>query len=208
MALPSKRSVMTLFSNATDPYSHRVRFVLAEKGMTVDILDVDKTTGIKEELYELNPYGSVPTLLDRELILYRSELIMEYLDERFPHPPLMPVYPIARARTRLMIYRMNRDWYTLMDTLLADGPEAEKATARKELSESLTSVVPIFKEMSFFMSETFSVQDCCVAPLLWRLPLMGIQLPPQAQPVLDYATRLFERTSFQTSLTEAEQAMR
>lgn len=206
MSLPSKRSVMTLYS-ATDPHSHRVRFVLAEKGMSVDILDVDKTNGIREELYELNPYGSVPTLLDRELILYRSELIMEYIDERFPHPPLMPVYPIARARTRLMIYRMNRDWYTLLDILLADE-EKPKAQARKELVESITSVVPVFKEMSFFLSETFSVLDCCVAPLLWRLPLLGVDLPPQAEPVLEYANRLFERASFQASLTESERAMR
>jgi len=199
---------MTLFSQATDPYCHRVRFVLAEKGMTVDILDIDKMSGVKEELYELNPYGSVPTLLDRELILYRSELIMEYLDERFPHPPLMPPYPIAKARSRLMIYRMNRDWYRLLDKLLSEDEQVNRSEVQKELTQSITSVIPVFKEMPFFLSETFSVLDCCVAPLLWRLPVVGITLPEQAAPVVEYADRMFERASFQASLTEPEKAMR
>src|ERR1700730_11730594 len=111
----NKRSIMTLYSKAACAYSHRVRIVLAEKGVTVDVLNIDQSLKVKEEMMELNPYGTTPTLVDRELVVYQSEIIMEYLDERFPHPSLMPVYPVARARTRLMIYRINRDWYSCMD---------------------------------------------------------------------------------------------
>lgn len=204
----NRRAVMALYSSS-DPYSHRVRIALAEKAVPVDILDI-KSEKIKEELNQLNPYGSVPTLLDRDLVVYPSEVIMEYLDERFPHPPLMPVYPIARARTRLMMYRLNRDWYSLMDKILLLGVKkaVEVKDARKELTESLTSVAPILNEMSFFLSEEFSLLDCCIAPLLWRLPLLGIELPPQAKSVLGYAERLFQRPSFVASLSEVELAMR
>jgi RNA polymerase-associated protein len=206
--VPNRRAVMALYSSS-DPYSHRVRIALAEKGVTVDIVDI-KSEKIKEELNQLNPYGSVPTLLDRDLVIYTSEVIMEYLDERFPHPPLMPVYPIARARTRLMMYRLNRDWYALMDKILLLGVKktVEIKEARKELTESLTSVAPILSEMSFFLSEEFSLLDCCIAPLLWRLPLLDIELPLQAKSVLGYAERLFQRPSFVASLSEVELAMR
>lgn len=211
---PNRRSNMTLYSRSTDPYSHRVRIVLAEKGVSVDILDVEKSPKFKEEVMEMNPYGSTPTLVDRELVLYQSEIIMEYLDERFPHPPLMPVYPVARARTRLMLYRINRDWYSCMDKILqgmANGlssSAAELQEARKQLKEGLISIAPVFNEMTFFLSEEFSLIDCCMAPLLWRLPLLGIGLPTQAQSVLTYAERLFTRESFTHSLTEAEKAMK
>jgi RNA polymerase-associated protein len=206
--VPNRRAVMALYSSS-DPYSHRVRIALAEKGVTVDIVDI-QSEKIKEELNQLNPYGSVPTLLDRDLVVYTSEVIMEYLDERFPHPPLMPVYPIARARTRLMMYRLNRDWYALMDKILLLGVKktVEIKEARKELTESLTSVAPILSEMSFFLSEEFSLLDCCIAPLLWRLPLLDIELPLQAKSVLGYAERLFQRPSFVASLSEVELAMR
>lgn len=200
--------MMTLYSSS-DPHSHRVRIALAEKAITVDILDI-KSEKVKEELNQLNPYGSAPTLLDRDLIVYTSEVIMEYLDERFPHPPLMPIYPIARARTRLMMYRLNRDWYALMDKilLLGDKKTVEITEARKALTESITSVAPALKEMPFFLSDEFSLLDCCFAPLLWRLPLLGVILPVQAQSVLSYAERLFQRASFVASLSEAELAMR
>lgn len=206
---PNKRSVMALYSKAQDPYCHRVRIVLTEKGVTVDILDILRQPKAREELQEINPYGSVPTLVDRELVLYQSEIIMEYLDERFPHPPLMPVYPVARGRSRLMIYRINRDWYSLMDRIL-EGKESDASLqqARKELREGLTSIAPVFNEMPFFLSEEFSLVDCCIAPLLWRLPLLGIELPKEAQTVIDYSKRLFEREAFISSLSEAEIAMR
>lgn len=210
---PNKRAVMGLYCKATDHYCHRVRIVLAEKGVTVDMLDVDQNAQAKQEVQELNPYGSVPTLIDRELVLYPSEIIMEYLDERFPHPPLLPVYPVGRGRTRLMIYRINRDWCSLMDKILKQLSEGESNESilnqlRKELKEGLVSISPIFKEMPFFLSEEFSMIDCCLAPLLWRLPILGIELPPQAKPVLEYADRMFKRESFGKSLTEAEIAMR
>jgi len=207
---PNKRSSMTLYSGP-DHYSHRVRIVLAEKGVTVDILDTDKSSKAKEEVSTLNPYGSVPLLIDRDLVLYQSEIIMEYLDERFPHPPLMPVYPVARARSRLMMYRINRDWGVLSDKILASSKTSKEHSlleAKKTLRESITSIAPAFADMPYFLSEEFSLVDCCIAPILWRLPLMGLELPPQAKPVLDYAERLFEREAFIASLTEAEQAIR
>lgn len=211
---PNRRSNMTLYSKAVDPYSHRVRIVLTEKGVQVDILDVDKYIKLKEELMEINPYGTTPTLIDRELVLYQSEIIMEYLDERFPHPPLMPVYPVARGRSRLMIYRINRDWYRCMDKILEGQARGLLTTStellepRQLLLEGLVSIAPVFSEMPYFLSEEFSLVDCCMAPLLWRLPLLGIDLPKEAESVLTYAERLFSRDSFVSSLTETEKAMK
>lgn len=205
----NKRSIMTLYSGASDPYSHRVRIVLAEKGVTFDIVDVDASNRAMEELAGYNPYGTIPTLIDRDLVLYKSEIIMEYLDERFPHPPLMPVYPVAKGRSRLMIHRVNQDWYEPMDLILNPQSLPQTVeTARKNLTESLTSVIPVFAEMTFFLSEEFSLNDCCIAPLLWRLPVLGVKLPPQAQPVLNYAERIFQREAFQNSLTDTERMMR
>lgn len=204
----AKRSSMTLFSDGTDHYSHRVRMVLSEKGVTVDIIDVDP--GNKpEDLVELNPYGSLPTLVDRDLVLYESMVVMEYLDERFPHPPLLPVYPVARALSRLWMHRIQRDWCTHLDVLLAGkGRESTLNKARKSLRDDLVSVAPIFAEKPFFMSEEFTLVDCCLAPLLWRLDLAGIQLPDrQARPLIKYMERLFEREGFQASLSEQEQEM-
>ncbi len=205
----NKRSVMAMYSGDSDPYSHRVRIVLAEKGVTVDILEVDKFPKLKEELHQLNPYGTVPLLVDRDLVVFQSEVIMEYLDERFPHPPLMPVYPVARARTRLMIYRLNRDWYALMGKIMNEGSDpATLKQATKELQEGILSVASVFAEMPFFLSEEFSLMDCCLAPLLWRLPTLGVEIPVEAKSVLAYAERIFKRDSFVASLTEAEKAMR
>lgn len=203
----NKRSVMTLFSGSTDPHSHRVRIVLAEKGVTFDLLEVD-TTLQPQSLVEVNPYNTVPTLLDRDLVLYESSIIMEYLDERFPHPPLMPVYPVARARTRLMLYRIDRDWYVLMNKIAQPNlPEAEKDVYRKELRESLTSVTPLFADAPFFLSEEFSLIDCAMAPLLWRLPSLGVKLGSEAKAISAYAHKIFSRESFQVSLTDAERAL-
>lgn len=170
-----------------------------------------KNSKAKEEFNQLNPYGTPPLLVDRELVLYHSSIIMEYLEERFPHPSLMPAYPVARARCRLMMYRVDRDWYTLMDKILAcksgilhSETEHSLKELRKELREGLTSIAPIFSELPYFLSEEFSLIDCCMAPLLWRLPQLGITLPEQAQSVIGYAERLFSRNSFTTSLTETE----
>ena len=205
----NKRSIMTLYSGANDPYSHRVRIVLAEKGVNHEIVDVDSSPKLLAELAEYNPYGSLPTLVDRDLVLYQSGIIMEYLDERFPHPPLMPVYPVAKGRSRTLMHRVNQDWYVLMNRILNPYSSPQDVdVARRELSESITSVIPVFSEMPFFLNEEFSLVDCCIAPLLWRLPKLGVELPPQAKPVHEYAERIFKRDSFQASLTDSERAER
>ena len=203
-----KRSVMTLYSGALDPFSHQVRIVLAEKGVSVDILSIDENHPC-EELLEINPYNSLPTLVDRDLVLYKAGVIMEYLDERFPHPPLLPVYPIARAKSRLMMFRIENDWYKLMDTIEA-SPDTKKAEkARKELKDGLLALSPVFEEMPYFLSEDFSLVDCVIAPLLWRLPTLGVRLSGKAaKPIVDYSERLFARDSFQVSLSEAELELR
>lgn len=202
----SKRSVMTLYSGSLDMESHRTRIVLAEKGVLVDVIEIDRHDEI-EDLYDLNPYNTVPTLVDRDLVLYESRIIMEYLDERFPHPPLLPVYPVARAKSRLMMYRIDRDWYKLVN-IIQSGLETEQQKARQDLTESLLAVAPAVAEMPYFLSEEFSLVDCCIVPILWRLPELGIELPKQAQSILDYATRIFDRDSFQASLTESERELR
>ena len=208
MGVVAKRSSMTFFSDPADHYCHRVRIVLAEKGVAVDIQDVDPDA-MPQELTDINPYGTVPTLIDRDLVLYESGVMMEYLDERFPHPPLLPVYPVTRAQSRLMMHRIQKDWCQLVDTIVNPASkEAVVAKARKELREGLTGIAPIFNEKPFFMSEEFTLVDCCVAPVLWRLPALGVELPRQAKGILAYADRLFERESFQESLSEVEKEMR
>jgi len=201
----NRRSVMNLFSSAACPQSHRVRVVLAEKGITVEILDVDSNQK-PEDLIDLNPYNTVPTLVDRELVLYDPRAIMEYLDERFPHPPLMPVDPVSRARTRLALYRIEQDWYELVPQLESKG-EKTASKARKILRDSLTASAEVFAAKPFFLSDEFSLVDASVAPILWRLKRYGIELPRQGKPVLDYAERMFERESFQDSLSEVEREM-
>ncbi len=208
MSIVTKRSSMTLFSDAVDHYSHRVRMVVAEKGVNVDIVDV--SPGKKpEDLSEINPYNTLPTLLDRELVLFDSAVIMEYLDERFPHPPLLPVYPVARAQSRSLIHRIEKDWTRNVDLLMSGrSREPTLAKARKELTESMIAVAPIFADKPFFMSDEFTLVDCCVAPILWRLKYMGIKLPErQARPMRKYMREIFARASFRVSLTETEMEM-
>ena len=203
--IANRRSVTTLFSDATCPQSHRVRMVLAEKGITVEIVNIDPGN-LPEDLIDLNPYQSVPTLIDRELVLYDPQVIMEYLDERFPHPPLMPVDPVSRARSRLALYRIEKDWYSLLGEF--DKGEKSAAKARKTLRDSLAASAEVFSAKPFFLSDEFSLVDASVAPILWRLDYYRIELPTQAKPVLQYADRLFKRDSFKASLTEAEKEMR
>ncbi|ARN74875.1 glutathione S-transferase N-terminal domain-containing protein [Oceanicoccus sagamiensis] len=210
MGVVAKRSSMTFFSDANSHYSHRVRIVLAEKGVTVDVIEAD-ADNIPAELTDMNPYNSLPTLLDRDLVLYESKVMMEYLDERFPHPPLLPVYPVARGASRQYIYRIERDWCVLVDSLVegtANAKTLEKQ--RKELKESLMAIAPIFTEKPYFMNEEFTLVDCCLAPILWRLPALGIEMPnnKQTKPLLAYMDSLFERESFQASLSEMEKEMR
>ncbi len=208
MGVVTKRSSMTFFSDGSSHYSHRVRIVLAEKGVAVDIVNVDPESK-PAELSDHNPYNDLPTLVDRDLVLYESDIMMEYLDERFPHPPLLPVYPVARAQSRLMMYRIRKDWSRLADDILADPHSSEADELRKELKESLTSTAPVFAEMPYFMSDEFTIVDCCVAALLWRLPKMGVELDPvAAKPIMKYMERIFARESFQASLSELEKEMR
>lgn len=209
MGVVAKHSSMVFYSDGTDHYSQRVRLVLAEKGVAVEIIDIDPNN-MPEDLADLNPYNSLPTLVDRELVLYESQVIMEYLDERFPHPPLLPVYPVARAQSRLLMYRIQRDWCGHVDTIIAGrSKDTVIDRMRKELRESLIAVAPVFAEKEYFMSEEFTLVDCCVAPILWRLPVMGIDLPPKhGKPIADYMDRIFARDAFQASLSEAELDMR
>ncbi|GBL53415.1 stringent starvation protein A [Pseudomonas citronellolis] len=199
---------LTCYSDPADHYCHRVRLVLAEKNVQADIVEV-QAGRCPPKLAEVNPYASVPTLVDRDLVLYESTVIMEYLEERYPHPPLMPVYPVARANTRLLVHRIQRDWCALVDRILDDRQkDGDRALARKELRESLTGVSPLFAEKPFFLSEELSLVDCCLLPILWRLPLLGIELPRQAKPLLDYMERQFARDGFQASLSSIERDMR
>lgn len=204
--LANRRSVMNLFTSPTCPYCHLARIVLAEKDITFEAIEVDIETP-PEDLSELNPYNTVPTLIDRDLVLYDSRVIVEYLDERFPHPPLMPVDPVSRAKTRLALHRVEKDWFPLMHDILNKG-EKSAAKARKMLRESIVSSNELFKVMPFFLSEEFSLVDATIAPLLWRLPVLGIELPEEAKAVSNYAQRIFSRDAFQLSLTESEREMR
>ncbi|MBM7061602.1 glutathione S-transferase N-terminal domain-containing protein [Pseudomonas sp. UL073] len=199
---------LACYSDPVDHYSHRVRIVLAEKGVGAEIIYV-AAGQCPPKLVEVNPYASLPTLVDRDLALYESTVVMEYLDERYPHPPLMPVYPVARANSRLLIHRIQRDWCRLVDLVLDPrSKEPARVQARKELRESLTGVSPLFADKPFFLSEEMSLVDCCLLPILWRLPMLGIELPRQAKPLLDYMDRLFAREGFQASLSAAERDLR
>jgi RNA polymerase-associated protein len=179
--------------------------VLAEKNITHDIHDIDPLNA-PEELMELNPYGKLPTLVDRDLNLFESRIIMEYLDERFPHPPLMPVDPVSRSTSRLLMFRVDHDWYAPMAKILGGKDDAD--SARKELRESLISTSPVFGAKPFFMSDEMTLVDCAIAPMLWRLPALGIEIPASVKTLHDYASRLFERESFVQSLSEAEREIR
>ncbi len=208
MGVVTKRSTMTFFSDARNHYSHRVRIVLAEKGVTVDVINVDPND-IPEELSEINPYSSLPTLVDRDLVVYETRVMMEYLDERFPHPPLLPVYPVARAEIRQFIHRVESDWCPWVDVIIRDQDRDQIVAAREGLRSSLTSIAPIFADKPYFMSEEFTLVDCCLGPILWRLELLGIDMPVtrQTTPLHDYMKRVFNRDSFKLSLTDQEKGM-
>lgn len=196
------------YSDPADHYSHRVRLVLAEKGIAVQVFDINPEQG-SGKLAEINPYGSLPTLIDRDLLLYEPGVIMEYLEERYPHPPLLPVYPVARANSRLLMHRIQSDWCVLADRIL-DRCSGESVCnqLRRELLKSLLDVSPLFAEKPYFLSEEPSLVDCCLLPLLWRLPLLGIELPRSAKPLLEYMERQFARQAFQASLSAVERDMR
>ncbi len=205
--IANRRSVMTLFSKPTCIHSRRTRLVLAEKNINIEIVSVDGPD-LPEDLMDLNPYHTVPTLVDRDLVLYDSRVIIEYLDERFPHPPLMPVDPVTRAQFRLALFRIETDWYSLAEQFDMEGDRKMATKSKKMLRESILASVELFAARQYFLSDEFSLVDCSIAPILWRLPVYGIDLGSQSAPIEAYMKRVFERRSFQEGLTELEQEMR
>ena len=205
--LANRRSIMSLFSRPTCIYSHRTRLVLAEKSINIEIVNVDGDD-LPEDLMDLNPYHTVPTLVARDLVLYDSRVIIEYLDERFPHPPLMPVDPVTRAQFRLALFRIENDWYQLAEQIEEAAEKKQATRARKILKESVLASAEVFAAKEFFLGDEFSLVDATVAPLLWRLESYNIDLGKSGQPIEGYMERIFTRPSFRESLTELEQEMR
>ena len=199
------RSVLALYSTADDIQCHRTRLVLAAKGVSYERVIVDPSKP-PEDLLDLNPYGSTPTLVDRDLTLYGTSVVCEYLDERYPHPPLMPIDPLSRARLRLASLRIELDWLPEVHTIRAGGRPAD--AARKRLREHLLTSLPLFKASKFFLNPEMSLADCLVAPVVWRLPWLGVDLGREGKPILDYGERLFHSQGFARSMTAEEKAMR
>jgi RNA polymerase-associated protein len=198
--------MMTLYSGITDPFSHRCRIVLYEKGMDFEIIDVDLMNK-PEDLAVMNPYNTTPVLVERDLVLYESNIINEYIDERFPHPQLMPADPVMRARARLFLFRFEQELFSHVKSL-ESGPSKAHEKARLYIRENLIQIAPIFVKQKFMLGEDFSMLDVAIAPLLWRLDHYQIQLNKQSAPLLKYAERLFTRQAFIDSMTASEKAMR
>jgi len=200
------RSVIVLYSSPTSIHSHRARFVLAEKGITCEIIDVDPDNP-PEDLIDLNPYQKTLTLVDRDLVLYDAAVITEYLDERYPHPPLMPVDPVSRARLRLAMHRLMNDWYPLTEDI-QHGTKKAADSARKQLADALLNSDELFSFADHFLSEDLTLVDCAMAPLLWRLEKYDVTLSAKAKGVAEYCKRVFNRRSFRDCLSEDEKMMR
>ena len=201
---------MILYSDRDDHYSQRVRIVLAEKDITAEINEA-KLEETSDEILSISPYHKLPILVDRELAIHDPSVMMEYLDERFPHPPLLPVYPVARASSRTLMLRIDREWCPLVDTLiLADQSEKQLMKVREELLHEISSIAPTFKENKYFMSDEFTLVDCCFAPILWRLPSLGIKLPlnRHLKPLIDYQNKVFERPGFLDRLSSIERDLK
>lgn len=198
--------MMRLYSGTVDPYSHRCRIVLFEKGMDFEVIDVDLTNKT-EDLAILNPYGEVPVLVERDLVLSEANIINEYIDERFPHPQLMPADPVMRARARLFLYNFEKDLFSHIRDV-ESGDEERVEQARKVIRDNLTQLVPIFSKQNYLMGDEYSMLDVAITPLLWRLGHYGIELPNQAAPLLKYAERLFSRPMYAEAMTPSEKAMR
>jgi RNA polymerase-associated protein len=198
------RTVLTLFTTADAVQCHRVRMVLAAKGVVYDRVEArpDKPP---EDLGDLNPYGTLPTLVDRDLVLHDTSVICEYLDERYPHPPLMPIDPLSRARLRLAMVSIENDWLPLIETIGKGGRKAD--TARKHLREQLLASRPLFKAATFFLNPELSLADCLLVPVIWRLPALGVKLGREGKVITDYGERIFRSQGFARSLTEEERAM-
>ena len=200
--------MMTLYSGITCPFSHRCRFVLFEKGLDFEIKDID-TFNKPEDLAVINPYNQVPVLVERDLILYESNIINEYLDERFPHPQLMPADPVMRGRGRLVLFRLEKELFVHVATLENQAATAkEQAKAREAIAQGLTMIAPAYAKNKYVLGDDFSMIDVALAPLLWRLEHYDIKLGKSAAPLLKSAERIFQRPAFAEALTPAEKAMR
>lgn len=197
---------MTLYSDPNNAQSHRVRIVLGEKDLVFKIEEVLSGHN-NEDLIALNPNNTTPTFVDRNLVLYESRVIMEYLDERFPHPPLMPVDPVIRAKTRMVLHYIEKDLYGLLDDVKSSG-EKKSSAAKQKLKENLLLSLDFIQGKKYFLSDDFSIIDCSMAPILWRLPEFGIELPKSAKPIIKYSERLFQRSSFLENLSEQEEEIR
>lgn len=208
--LSSSRAGLTIVSDPISAASHRIRLVVAEKVVEADMVSVSLDDKLPDDLLSLNPTGRIPTLLDRDLILFDERVVSEYLDERFPHPALMPIDPMTRAKLRLMIYRIESEWYSKVADLESNSVSANrKKIAAKELRESVALLSPLFKQSEFLVSDAFSLLDCAVLPVLWRLQYFGINLPEQAaKNIRDYALVMFEREGFQAALSDEEKALK
>ena len=200
------RNTLTLFTARDCVVCHRVRLVLAAKGVTYEMVPVDPAKP-PDDLIELNPYHSVPTLVERDLVLYSASVVSEYLDERYPHPPLMPVDPLSRARLRLAMLRLEHDWVPQVQAIQL-GNRAQQEAGRKRLKELLTASVPLFKASKFFLNPEMSLADCAMAPIIWRLPALGVPLPKDGKVIEDYGNRIFRNPGFTRSLTEQERKLR
>ena len=198
--------MMTLYSGTSCPFSQRCRIVLYEKGMDFQIVDVDLYNK-PEDLAVMNPYNQVPVLVERDLILYESNIINEYIDDRFPHPQLMPADPVMRARARLFLFRFEQELFNHVQTL-ESGTQKAQEKARLYIRENLIQIAPIFVKQKYMLGEEFSMLDVAIAPLLWRLEFYGIQLPKQCAPLMKYAERLFSRPAYIDALTASEKVMR
>jgi len=201
--------MMQLYSGTTCPFSQRCRFVLFEKGMDFEIRDIDLYNK-PEDISVMNPYGQVPILVERDLVLYESNIINEYIDERFPHPQLMPVDPIMRARTRLFLYNFEKELFVHVSVLenRAQADPAKLEAARQNIRDRLSTLAPILMKNKYMLDDEFSMLDVAIAPLLWRLDHYGIELPKTAAPVQKYAERLFSRPAYIEALTPSEKVMR
>lgn len=201
-------AIMTLYSDPKCPISHRVRLMAKEKDITLEIVDVDSKGEVPEDLMDINPYGTTPTLVDRDLVLYDPQVMIEYLDERFPHPPLMSVDPIAKARARQMLRQIELEWYGLVDTIQTSKDAKEIKAARRDLQERLVQMIPVFEHQPYFLSNDYSLVDVSLAVLLWRLPSLGVELPKSAKPIRDYSEKVLSREVFGDSLSDDELDMR
>jgi len=198
--------MMTLYSGTTDPYSHRCRIVLFEKGMDFQVIDVDLANK-PEDLAVINPHNQVPVLVERDLVLQQANIINEYIDERFPHPQLMPADPVMRARARLFLHNFEEQLFVhIPDIKSSNSKVADKA--RATVRDNLTQIVPLFSKQQYILGDDFSMLDVAIAPLLWRLGHYGIELPKQAAPLLKYAERIFSRPAYIEAMTPSEKAMR